>query len=170
MISIRKGCPADIDEIMSCYEIAKQYMRDTGNHKQWINGYPSRELIAADIEAGNNYVGIDNDGSIAMVFAFIVGEDPTYSIIEGGAWPNSLPYGTIHRIASVGRQRGMLRTCVEFCLSIIDNIRLDTHEDNATMQNASEKLGFRRCGTIYCSDGSPRIAYQKYTGLQEAKQ
>ncbi|MDO4320470.1 MAG: GNAT family N-acetyltransferase [Bacteroidales bacterium] len=136
-------------------------MRESGNVSQWINGYPSRELIVEDIASGISYVGVDDKGEIAMVFAFITGEDPTYAVIENGRWPDNRPYGTIHRIGSNGKHRGMLRRCVEFCLSIIDNIRLDTHADNITMQKAAESLGFERCGIIHCIDGSPRIAYQR---------
>lgn len=161
MIRIRKGTPADMDALMACYDIARRYMRASGNHSQWINGYPSRELIAADIAAGVSYVGVDDEGEIAMAFAFIVGDDPTYSVIENGQWLNSLPYGTIHRLASSGRHHGVLRTCVDFCTLQTGNIRLDTHADNAVMQRAAENLGFKRCGIIYCMDGSPRIAYQK---------
>ena len=162
MIHIRKSTAADIDGIMKCYEIARQFMRASDNHSQWTNGYPSRELVAADIVNCTSYIGVDEDGEIAMAFAFILGEDPTYSVIEGGQWLNSLPYGTIHRLGSTGKYHGILRICVDFCLSEIDNLRLDTHADNATMQHAAEKLGFKRCGIIYCDDGTPRIAYQKH--------
>jgi predicted GNAT family N-acyltransferase len=48
-----------------------------------------------------------------------------------------------------------------------DNIRIDTHADNAKMQALLEEHGFEKCGTIYVHDGisehSPRIAYQ-YAG------
>lgn len=162
MIRIRKGTNADINEIMSCYDKARQFMRDSGNQSQWINGYPSREFVIDDIAKGNNYVGYDNEGAIVMAFAFILGEDPTYSVIEGGEWLNNLPYGTIHRLGSNGKHRGMFEICVNFCMSAIKNIRLDTHADNIVMQKAAEKLDFKRCGIIYCADGSPRIAYQKY--------
>lgn len=161
MIRIRKGTTADIDAIMLCYDIARQYMRSSGNLSQWINGYPSRELVADDIANGVSYVGIDNSGEVAMAFVFVLGDDPTYSVIEGGYWLNERPYGTIHRLGSTGRHRGVLKLCVDFCMSQIDNIRLDTHADNVTMLRAAEKLGFTRCGTIYCIDGSPRVAFQK---------
>ena len=98
---------------------------------------------------------------MVMAFAFIIGDDPTYSVIEGGHWLNERPYGTIHRLGSTGKHKGILRQCVDFCMSHIANIRLDTHADNAIMLNAVEKLGFIRCGTIYCMDGSPRVAFQK---------
>ncbi len=161
MIHIRKGTVADIDAIMACYDAAKRYMRQNGNHNQWINGYPSRELVTDDIASGISYVGVDDHGDVAMAFVFIIGEDPTYAVIEDGQWPDSLPYGTIHRLGSNGRHHGILRICVDFCMGAIDNIRLDTHADNITMQRAAEKLDFRRCGIIRCADGSPRIAYQK---------
>ncbi|MDE6287245.1 MAG: GNAT family N-acetyltransferase [Muribaculaceae bacterium] len=166
MIKIRKSTPDDIDGIMTCYEHARQYMRASGNDMQWINGYPSREVVESDIHSGVSYVGVDSDGNIEMAFAFILGDDPTYEVIENGAWLNDLPYGTIHRIGSTGKYRGMLKLCVDYCLSIIDNIRLDTHEVNFTMRNAAERLGFVPCGTIYCYDGTPRLAYQKYLSKQ----
>lgn len=159
-VKIRKGTIYDIDAMMSCYETARQFMRASGNHRQWINGYPSRELVSEDIASGVSYVGEAEDGEIVMAFAFIIGDDPTYSVIEDGQWINNMPYGTIHRLGSSGKQRGVLRTCVDFCLKKTDNIRLDTHEDNRIMQHAAEKIGFKRCGIIYCIDGSPRIAYQ----------
>ena len=34
---------------------------------------------------------------------FIIGADPTYEVIEDGAWPDNSPYGTIHRIAGDGQ-------------------------------------------------------------------
>ena len=159
---IRKGTQSDIDAIMSCYETARRFMRDSGNNSQWINGYPSRELVSKDIADGLSYVGIDENGEVAMAFAFIIGADPTYSIIEDGQWINNRPYGTIHRLGSNGKYHGILRMCVDFCMTEIDNLRLDTHVDNLIMQHAAKKLGFKRCGIIYCDDGTPRIAYQRY--------
>ncbi len=152
---------ADVDAIMMVYDSAKVFMRSHGNMSQWINGYPSRTLIEADIRNGNSYVGTDDHGGILMTFAFIIGQDPTYRIIDNGCWLNDNPYGTVHRLASDGTCSGMLRKCIDFCFTKIDNIRVDTHADNATMLRGLNQLGFIRCGTIYCADGSPRIAFQK---------
>ncbi len=160
-ITVRNSTPADIDAIMSCYDIARKFMRKSGNRSQWINGYPSRNLVEEDMRNGTGYVGVDESGEIVMAFAFIIGEDPTYAVTEDGKWLNAHPYGTIHRLGSTGKVRGVLKTCVAFCSSLIDNIRLDTHADNIPMQHAAARLGFKRCGIIYCADGSPRIAYQK---------
>lgn len=161
MICIRKAVPADIDAIMACYDSARRFMRASGNHAQWVNGYPSRPIVTDDIRREQCYVGEDADGVLAMVFAFIPGDDPTYAVIEDGGWPDSLPYGTIHRIASTGKYPGMLCRCVEFCFGAVDSLRLDTHADNIPMRSAVGRLGFTRCGIIYCADGTPRIAYSK---------
>ena len=40
-----------------------------------------------------------------------------------------------------------------------DNVRIDTHEDNAPMKYVLEKLGFEYCGVIYLEDGDARDAY-----------
>ena len=161
MLNIRKGTVADIDAVLAVYDAARSFMRASGNHSQWVGGYPAREDVLADIEAGNNYVGETEDGEIVMTFAFIIGEDPTYTVIEDGEWLNDRPYGTIHRIGTNGKRSGMMKACTEFCFKFTDNLRLDTHRDNRTMLEAAGRLGFRRCGIIYCRDGSPRIALQK---------
>lgn len=161
MIQIRKATVTDIDAIMDCYAGARRYMRANGNLTQWPDSYPSRGHVVADIAADSCYIGEDEEGELAMVFAFIIGDDPTYAVIEQGEWLNSLPYGTIHRLASTGIHGGMLKTCVQYCLTRIGNLRLDTHADNSPMRHGAEKLGFTRCGTIYCDDGTPRIAYQR---------
>lgn len=158
--TIRKATRNDVEAVLAVYESARRYMRATGNLTQWSDGYPAETDVRADIAAGNLYVG-EADGEIVMAFAFIIGDDPTYRIIEQGAWLNDRPYGTVHRLGSNGRRSGMLAACAEFCFRHVDNLRLDTHADNSPMQAAAERLGFRRCGIIYCRDGSPRIAFQK---------
>lgn len=168
-LQIRKGVPADIAAILAVYEASRRYMRATGNLTQWSDGYPARADVEADIAAGNCYVG-EAGGEIVMAFAFILGDDPTYRIIEGGAWLDERPYGTIHRLGSNGRLPGMLAACVAYCFGRTDNLRLDTHADNRPMLTAVARLGFTRCGTIYCRDGSPRIAFQKRREQPSRKQ
>lgn len=88
------------------------------------------------------------------------GADPTYDYIEDGAWLNDEPYVTIHRIASSGISHGIFRIASDFCKTLSDNVRVDTHNDNKIMQGRIEREGFERCGIIYVDDGTPRIAYQ----------
>lgn len=148
----------DLDRILEIYDIAKQYMRDSGNPNQWNSSYPDRETLEKDIAKQQLYV-YKQAGVIHAVFVLLLGEEPTYAYIEGGGWPNSEPYGTIHRIAGDGKIKGIFEKCLEFCKTKVQNIRIDTHHDNHTMQHLAEKYGFVKCGIIYLKNGSPRIAY-----------
>ena len=159
-MNIRKARAEDLNSILRVYEIAREYMRQSGNPTQWGTEKPRKELLEEDIRKGELFVGENEEGEIHFVFAFILGEDPTYSYIEDGNWLSDAEYGTMHRIASDGTVSGVVGMAVEFCKKTISNIRIDTHENNKTMQHVLDKLGFRRCGIIYIDDGTPRIAYQ----------
>lgn len=157
-MEIRKSTRNDINEILDIYGIAREYMASHGNPTQWRNGYPRKAVLERDIENGNNYVLIDN-GSIVGTFSFIIGEEPTYQVIKNGNWNKNKPYGTIHRLASNGKAKGIARACFDFCSKHTDYLRIDTHRDNLTMQSAILKYGFKKCGIINVQDGSERIAY-----------
>lgn len=157
---VRHARIADLPAILSIYDAARDYMRRSGNPHQWgESGYPEKELLEEDIEIGRLYV-IEENGAIHGVFAFMLGDEPTYAYIEGGQWPNQKPYGTIHRIASDGKVKGVFARTFAFALTQTDEIRVDTHRDNKTMQHVVEKHCFRQCGIIYLENGDPRIAYQ----------
>lgn len=160
-IEIRQGSFEDIESILSIYNSARKFMRANNNYSQWNDIYPGKEDVIKDIQEGWSFVGIDEDGEIVMTFAFIKGNDPTYNIIKDGNWLNDEPYGTIHRIASSGKTKDVLKSATEYCFKKTSNIRIDTHHDNIPMLKALSKLGFQKCGIIYCRDGSPRIAFQK---------
>ena len=86
MIKIRKTQPTDITILMDIFEQAKHIMRKDGNMLQWRGNYPSREIVIADIEQGNSYVCTDDTEEIIGTFAFIRGNDPTYTHIYEGKW------------------------------------------------------------------------------------
>ncbi|MBE6020607.1 MAG: GNAT family N-acetyltransferase [Clostridiales bacterium] len=159
-MEIRYTRPEELDIVMDIYDKARQVMRASGNMNQWINGYPSREMISDDIASHNSYVLAEGD-VIHAVFTLIGGEDPTYKVIEGGEWLNDEPYMTIHRIASNGTLKHAADICYNWTLERTDNLRIDTHADNSIMRHVLDRNGFIECGVIYVSDGSPRIAYQK---------
>ena len=142
-MEIRKSNPSDIDEIMRIFQTARSYMVANGNKDQWSNGYPDRQIVMTDIQNGNNYVMMA-EGKIVGTFSFILQEEPTYKIIKNGAWNYDRPYGTIHRLASDGTQKGIARLCFDFCFTKMNYIRIDTHRNNLTMQAAIEKYGFRK--------------------------
>lgn len=158
---IRLAAEEDLDTIMEIYAIARRYMAENGNATQWADSYPDRELLMRDIQSEQLFVYVENH-KIHGVFAFIIGPDATYSRIENGAWKNENLYGTIHRLASDGMIKGVFGRCVKFCKQKISNLRVDTHNDNHTMQHLIEKNGFEKCGIIYVQNGTPRIAYQYF--------
>ena len=80
MIKIRKTQPTDITILIDIFEQAKHIMRKDGNMLQWRGNYPSREIVIADIEQGNSYVCTDDTEEIIGTFAFIRGNDPTYTL------------------------------------------------------------------------------------------
>ena len=160
MISIRIATTQDLPSIMEVIDIARQFMHETGNHSQWINGYPSESQMLENIEKNHCYVCVNKENEILGTFCWILGEDPTYSYIEDGSWLDNEPYGVIHRLATNRKVKGIAHACITWCLSQHRNIRVDTHADNLVMQNIFEKYGFKRCGIIYVSNGTARIAYQ----------
>lgn len=155
---IRPARLSDLPAIEEIYAIARDYMQKSGNPNQWVNGYPRRELLESDVSKNQLFV-YESEGVIHGSFVFMTSPDPTYAYIEG-EWPNEKPYGTIHRIASDGQEKGVFTHCFRFALENADEIRIDTHHDNKTMQHVVEKHGFKRCGVIYLENGDPRIAYQ----------
>lgn len=156
---IRPAKAEDLPAILDIYDAARAFMRANGNPHQWgESGYPEKELLAEDIQVGRLYVA-DENGAPHGVFAFMLGEDPTYAVIENGQWPNDRPYGTIHRIASDGQMHGLLEKALAFALTKTSEVRADTHKDNHPMQHVLTKNGFARCGIIYLENGDPRIAY-----------
>ncbi len=159
-MEIRETVLEDLDQVLEIYEHARSYMREHGNHAQWVNGYPSRELVTSDIEEKSSFVCID-DNEILGVFRFTLGIDPTYVSIYEGAWLNEEPYGVIHRIATGNHKKGVASYCIDWCYEKCKNIRIDTHRDNYVMQNLLIKNGFKKCGIIYLEDGAERLAYQK---------
>ena len=157
--NIRNACMEDLERILQIYEIAKEYMRKSGNPHQWNGTYPDRDTLEQDIRRGQLYVYLQ-DEVIHGVFVMQVGEEPTYAFIEEGNWLNSASYITIHRLAGDGTEKGIFEKCLAFCKAKAGNSRIATHHDNHTMQHLAEKSGFQRCGIIHLANGAPRIAYQ----------
>ncbi len=159
--TIRPATFTDLDRLMEIFEAARRFMESTGNPNQWINGYPQRELIAEEINQRHCYVCQNEEGKTIGTFCFVPSPDPNYACIEDGAWLNDAPYHVIHRLASDGSEKGIFKACIDWCALQDTNLRADTHADNKVMQHLLEKNGFIRCGIIYVSNGTPRIAYQR---------
>lgn len=160
-MTIRPAHTQDVTAIMGVLQAAKGIMRASGNALQWVNGYPSVDVIEADIAGGFGHVVTDGSAVVGY-FAFIPSPEPTYSYIEGGSWlEDTLPYHVVHRIGSLPSAHGVFRAIMDWCFSNDRNIRIDTHHDNHIMQHCILSYGFTYCGIIYLESGDPRLAYQR---------
>lgn len=84
-----------------------------------------------------------------------------YAHITDGRWiDEDRAYYVLHRVASDSTAHGVFAAIIDFCKSQSDNLRVDTHRDNAIMRRLLDRHGFTYCGIIYLSDGSERLAFQ----------
>jgi len=170
--TIRHAREEDLPRILELIEFGRQKMRAIGNMDQWVNGYPLPEQLLEDIHLGNSYL-VEEDGQAVATFAFVEGPDVTYNKIYEGRWldepeeepdshkPPKTDYHVIHRMASAPEVRGIMKFVLDYCFSRTNDIRIDTHRKNITMQRVIEKNGFQYCGIIYLLDGAERLAYCK---------
>ena len=164
-MKIRHATERDIPRMMEIYAHARRFMAEHGNPNQWgPRSWPPEALIRSDIQNGNSYVCLNDAGAVVGTFFFIQGRDiePTYRVINDGAWLDDSPYGVLHRIATDGSEKGVGRFCLDWAFEQCGHLRIDTHGDNTVMQSLLAKLGFVHCGTIYVyEDNDPRLAYEK---------
>jgi GNAT superfamily N-acetyltransferase len=167
-MNLRKAEISDMESILCIIGEAQAQMARLGID-QWQNGYPDREAITADIERGVGVV-IDSAEGIAAYCAAIFDEEPTYARIDDGKWltNSEAQYVVVHRLAVADRfkQQGIATDFMRRIESLAiergcDSFRIDTHRDNLYMHAICARLGFVRCGVIYVSDGTPRVAYEK---------
>ena len=164
--TIRLATYEDIHAIMPIIDAAREMMHASGNVNQWINGYPSKEVILADIARDGGFV-VTDDERIVAYFAFLPAPEPTYEKIYEGAWLNDEPYYVIHRLASWPDVHGIWDSVLVWAFERTHTLRVDTHRDNHIMQHNILKHGFTYCGIIYLLSGDERLAYQNTISLQD---
>lgn len=158
--TFRLATLADLEWLLAIFERARRFMASVGNPNQWIQGYPGRSLMEAEIAASHCYVCL-YAGHVVGTFCFLPGPDANYRVIEAGEWLSDAPYHVLHRLASDGSVRGIADACLDWCFQHTSNLRVDTHRDNKVLQHILAKHGFSYCGIIYVANGTPRLAYQK---------
>ena len=165
---IRKSCAADLPSLMPIFEEARGTIAALGID-QWQNGYPSEQVVLADIEKGRSYLS-EFDGKICGTFAMIDDGEPTYDKIYDGEWltGESDSYIAIHRVAISVASRGsglsgkIIAYAEEFAKGLgRKSLRIDTHRGNVVMRRMLEKHGFAHKGTIYLQNADPRVAYER---------
>ena len=159
-MNIRLANTSDTNRIFEIYEYARAYMKAHGNPYQWGDDRPEKSLTKDDIKNQRCYV-MEDDGHIFACFVFTIGFEKEYE----AKFPSKDKYGVIHRVASDGCKRGIVERIVDFAKGKVNLLRIDTHEDNKTMQKCIERQNFKKLGIIYLEDKSPRILYELKEGL-----
>ena len=159
-MNIRLANTSDTNRIFEIYEYARAYMKAHGNPNQWGDNRPEKSLTKDDIKNQRCYV-MEDEGHIFACFVFTIEFEKEYEAI----CPSKVEYGVIHRVASDGSKRGIVERIVDFAKGKVNLLRIDTHEDNKTMQRAIERQNFKKLGIIYLEDKSPRILYELKEGL-----
>ena len=165
---IKKSIESDVKLLMPIFDEARGTIAALGID-QWQNGYPSEEVVSADIEKDQSYL-CEIDGKICGTFAMIDDGEPTYDKIYDGEWltGDSQDYIAIHRVAISVTSRGsglsgkIIGYATEFAKEKgRKSLRIDTHRGNVVMRRMLEKNGFTFCGIIYLENGDERVAYEK---------
>lgn len=165
-MEFRKSVEADISNIMNIIKQAQAYFKEQGIN-QWQNDYPNSEVIGEDIANKYSYVLL-KDKKILATAAISFDGEKTYEAIYEGKWISNNEYAVIHRIAVDNSYKGfglsseIIKNVEKLCLNNgVHSIKVDTHEENISMQKLLGKNQFKYCGIIYLEDGSKRIAFEK---------
>ncbi len=149
----------ELNDVNEIYKNARKLMKNTNNPLQWGDFHPPVSLIKKFIKNNELYKLVNENNEILGVFAFIIGEDETYKIIEGN-WKNDSKYGTLHSVASSLKEKDVFKDICDFAKSKTNHLRIDTHEDNKIMQKQILKNDFTYQGIIYIASGDSRLAYE----------
>lgn len=160
---IRRADKKDLIEILKIKDEAVDLLKEKGVD-QWQDGYPNEEVFLSDIENENLYV-YDDKGIIKGFSAFIIGRDEAFESLEG-SW-KSETYLAIHRIA-IGkdyRRQGIASDLFDYARGLardynLESVRIDTHEDNKSMQRLIEKMSYEHRGIISKGTRMERRAYE----------
>ncbi|MDD7795386.1 GNAT family N-acetyltransferase [Clostridium sp. 'White wine YQ'] len=165
-MEFRKTIKADMEEIMNIISQAQAYFKEQGID-QWQNNYPNVETINNDIINEHSYVLLKDNNIVATAAISFDGEK-TYDAIYEGQWISNNEFAVIHRIAVHGDYKGLglsseiIKNVEKLCLDKgVYSIKVDTHEENISMQKLLKKNSFKYCGIIYLEDGNKRIAFEK---------
>lgn len=166
-MKMRLAKPADIKEIMDIVgQVQKKYF-EKNDIPQWRDGYPQKELFEKDIEKKSLFVLSQGELIIGMA-AVCFEHEPSYDIIENGAWKSDGEYAVIHRIAvspdfhGFGFGKNFIELAQMLCNQRgVHSLRADTHEQNIAMQKTFQSCGMEYCGVIHIENGDPRVAYEK---------
>lgn len=173
-MEFRRTVEADIDDIMKIIKQAQDYFKVQGIN-QWQNNYPNVGTIRNDLAKGYSYVLVKENNIVATAAVSFDGEK-NYDAIYEGQWLSDNKYAVIHRIAvdsslkGLGLSSQIIKNIEKLCLNKdVHSIKVDTHEENLSMQKMLKKNKFQYCGIIYLEDGSKRVAFERKLHWEDIK-
>ena len=165
----RNTTSKDREQVIGLWQKAQAYFKENGID-QWQDGYPNGDTLDADMAGGESYVLVDPETEevLATCFVSFAGE-PDYNVIYEGSWMGQEPYGVVHRVAVAPHRKGqglagqLMDHAADLCRENgMKTMRMDTHEDNRSMQRMFAKNSFEYRGVIYLGrDGAKRVAFER---------
>ncbi len=181
-MKMRYATTADIEQILAITDSARRFQRQCG-FRQWEDGYPAYDNIAADIAAQGAYI-FENEGTSAkaaditiegsnivereniVAYAYLTEGDAEYNRLSR-IWHYPGPYGVIHRLAIAPGFRGQGLAAQILAISEahlaaqgIRAMRIDTGQDNIVMQRILSRADYT-CRGLHHFTWGPRLAYEK---------
>lgn len=161
-IEIKHATANDIPAILDICDDARQFQREIG-FCQWADGYPSEEVIAADIAASKGFL-ITADSNIIGYCVIDTNGDKEYDSRKD-IWADKEPYAAIHRLALArnARGKGYSKPIIENILNYVAGlgimcVKIDTGTANIPMQRLLASTGFDCLGK-YTFTWGERLAY-----------
>ena len=165
----RNTTEKDCTQVIGMYQQARAYFKEAGID-QWQDGYPNEKTLAEDMAGDESFVLVDEETEEVLGTCFVsFSGEPDYDVIYEGAWQEPEPYGVVHRVAVTSHRKGqgLAGQMIEYAAAMcrergIESMRMDTHEDNRSMQRMLIKNGFVYRGIIYLGrDGAKRVAFER---------
>ncbi len=163
LVKARKG---DLEELMGLISDCVASMGKSGG-TQWSEDYPTREMVARDIEAGTLHTLRDGTGHIIAMVTMDEEQEPVY---EGVDW--KFTDGKIvifHRLAILPEYQGkgiagIFQDMMEEKARALGYViaRLDTYSENEKVMGFLERRGFVRTGqVVHVPELKPFICFEK---------
>lgn len=120
---------------------------------QWLEGYPNREIIEADVKEGTVFV-LEEDGRIKSMIVLNENQDSEYQELTWLTDNNSKNL-VVHRLATLPefQKQGLGSRMMDFAENFAkengyDSIRLDTFSQNAGNISYYKKRNYTEIGNV----------------------
>jgi ribosomal protein S18 acetylase RimI-like enzyme len=145
---------ADASHIDAAYDIIDRCRSDLGNRGilQWEASYPTRDVVARDVERGTLYVLID-ETRLDGVVTLDEHQPPEYATVS---WNFSEPALVVHRLCvdPAAQGKGVGKQLMDFAESLAAergyaSVRLDAYTANPQAVGLYLRRGYREAGQVY---------------------